>query len=123
MARARSVLLAMTAAAATSFDASDAAQATYTYAGAGASIRRIVIQLPPGSQGTLHLDVKVVGRAGGRPSAVEYGAGGDQYISGDDVLAELDTDFPVNTGDVIQAWYDNTDQSNAHWFGMTITIG
>lgn len=123
MARSRSVWLSMTAAAATSFDGDGAAQATYTYTGpSGVAVRQVEIELPPGSQGTLHLIPYVVGRAGARVSAVQFAKGGDQFASGDNTRLRLDCDLPLNTGDEIQAWYDNTDATNPHWFAMIVTI-
>lgn len=123
MSRSRSVWLAVTAPAATAFTAKGAPRATHTYSGqAPAAIRQVEIELPPGSQGTLHLQVFVVGRSGGRSPVLLMGTGGDQYVSGDDMHLRLDADFPLNTGDVVQAWYDNTDAVNPHWFAMIVTI-
>ncbi|MHB2020330.1 MAG: hypothetical protein ACYCW6_25620 [Candidatus Xenobia bacterium] len=114
--------LAYTAGAGNDFDADGGA--TYTVAAPG-RIRHVQVRLPTGSTGELHIIPYVVGRGGARASCVEFStraSDGDQYLAGDDVLIDLDCDFPVYQGDVVQAWYDNTDAVNPHWFAMAVTI-
>lgn len=114
--------LAYTAGAGENFDANGGAAYTCAFSG---RIRHVQVRLPPGSTGELHIIPYVKGRAGGRPSCVEFSSvasGGDQYLAGDDVLIDLDCDFPVYQGDIVQAWYDNTDAVNDHWFAMAVTI-
>lgn len=118
--RAQTKWLACTAPAGTGFDTPGAPQAVYMFAGPG-RIRRIELHLPPGSAGELHVVPYVVGRSKGRTSAIQFSAGGDQYLSGDDAVIPMEADFPVQTGDVIEAWYQNTDAANPHWFGMAVT--
>ena len=122
--RSYSIWLAYTSLAGTNFDTADAggpAGPVYMVSRPG-RIRQVELTLPPGSAGTLHIVPYVVGRAGARTSALQFAAGGVQYLSGDDVIIRLDADFPVEIGDKVQGWYDNQDPSNPHWFGLGCTV-
>lgn len=116
--RSYTVSLSYTAPAGTTF--TDAPTYVYPHAAEG-RVRRLSLILPPGSQGTLHIVPRVIGRAGAPASLIPFGSG-LAYLSGDDVVIPLDCDFPVYTGDDIQAWWDNTDPTNAHFFQLLCTI-
>lgn len=117
--RSYTVALAYTAPAGGTFQSAPA----YVYPhGAPGAVRHLTLILPPGSQGMLQLVPRVVGRAGAPASLVPFGSG-VAYLSGDDATMELDADFPLYTGDTIQAWYQNTDTVNPHFFTLLCTIG
>lgn len=121
--RSQTKWLACTAPAGENFDTgASAVQATYVCEFAG-RVRHVDLFLPDGSTGELHVIPYVVGSAGARVSAVGFGKGGNQYLSGNNTNPiAMDADFPVGVGDVIQAWYDNGDAVNPHWFALAVTI-
>lgn len=125
----RTKWLAYTAAAGTSWDdivgtpPAPRGGASYRVAAEG-RIVELVLVLPPGSRGTLQMDVRVRSGAGGAvSSALEYAAGGDGFISGDSLPGfRFGVDFPAHVGDTIEAWYNNQG-ANPHWFGWAVVIG
>ena len=117
----RTVWLALTAPASTSWDSEGAPQASWTARG-DCRVVRVYLQLPTGSAGLLHIVPRIFTQSEDVQPILAFGAGGDGFLRGDNVTPVFDTDVPIRTGQRLQSWYDNQDDTNDHWFALAITL-
>lgn len=117
----RTVWLALTAPAATSWDTSGAPHAQFQ-ALADARVVRVYLQLPPGSRGLLRVAPRILSQTDEVQQILTYAQGGDGYLRGDFVAPTLECDVRIRTGEWLQAWYDNTDDAIPHWFALGVTL-
>jgi len=93
----------------------------YDLLGAGNFIDKLRVHFPPGSEGTLHINIWIVDTHGDlRKKVVETPT--DQYISGEDEIVEFTPNLEVKQDEKVRAIATNNDATWPHKYKITFNI-